>query len=111
MTVESCMLLSDACIFEVNLPAEPCGHAGIGPFSEVAFFHRPSRTLLVTDAVIFVPERPPEVVREASLLEAGGPLPASVRALSGGDAESPTEEVIAEGAEQQLLLGEGALLS
>ena len=82
-----------------------CGHAGIGPFSEVAFFHRPSRTLLVTDAVISVPERAPEVVREASLLEAGGPLPASVRALSGGDAESPTEEIFAQSTEQQLQLG------
>eukprot|EP00951_Prasinocladus_malaysianus_P018684 scaffold149803_cov39-Prasinocladus_malaysianus.AAC.1 len=36
--------------------------AGVGPFVEVDFFHKPSRTLLVTDAVICVPERPPEVV-------------------------------------------------
>ena len=31
-------------------------------FSEVAFFHKPSRSLLVTDAVVFVPEEPPEVI-------------------------------------------------
>ena len=39
----------------------PGPHAGIGPYVEVAFFHKPSRTLLTTDAVIFVSQRPPEV--------------------------------------------------
>lgn len=28
-----------------------------GPVSEVAFFHRPTKTLLVTDAVVFIPNR------------------------------------------------------
>lgn len=37
--------------------------AGIGPYLEVAFFHRRTRTLLVTDAVISVPLTPPEVPR------------------------------------------------
>lgn len=34
---------------------------GIGPYIECAFFHKKSRTLLVTDAVISVSNTPPEV--------------------------------------------------
>ena len=34
---------------------------GLGPFVEVVFYHKASRTLLVTDVVIAVPEDPPEV--------------------------------------------------
>ena len=48
---------------------------GIGPYIEVAFFHKASRTLLVTDAVISVPEKPSEVgggERERGLGEAVG---------------------------------------
>lgn len=33
-----------------------------GSISEVAFFHKASRTLLVTDAVIYIDEQPPEVL-------------------------------------------------
>ena len=36
-------------------------NVGVGPYSEVAFFHKKTRTLLVTDAVISVPRDPPEV--------------------------------------------------
>lgn len=35
---------------------------------EVAFYHKPSRTLLVTDAVIFVPRQPPDCIGKESLL-------------------------------------------
>lgn len=35
---------------------------GPGQFAEVAFFHRRSRTLLVTDSVISIPIVPPEIV-------------------------------------------------
>ncbi len=35
---------------------------GLGPFEEVAMFHRRSRTLLVTDTVVSVPEQPPEII-------------------------------------------------
>lgn len=35
---------------------------GLGPFEEVAFFHRRSRSLLVTDSVISIPQEPPEIV-------------------------------------------------
>ncbi|MCL7025587.1 hypothetical protein MKW94_010731 [Papaver nudicaule] len=43
---------------------------GIGPYVEVAFYHKKTRTLLVTDAVIFVPAQPPECISNASLLAA-----------------------------------------
>lgn len=35
----------------------------LGPFAEVAFLHKQSRTLLVTDAVLAVPEVPPPIVQ------------------------------------------------
>jgi hypothetical protein len=31
-------------------------------FTEVAFFHKASRSLLVTDAVVYVDDKPPEVI-------------------------------------------------
>jgi hypothetical protein len=34
----------------------------VGYFGEVAFYHRQLRTLLVTDAIVSVPEQPPEIV-------------------------------------------------
>ncbi|EFN58377.1 hypothetical protein CHLNCDRAFT_140272 [Chlorella variabilis] len=43
---------------------------GIGPYIEAAFFHKATRTLLVTDAVISVPANPPELVPTENLLEA-----------------------------------------
>ncbi len=36
---------------------------GLGPFVEVVFYHRRSRTLLVTDAVIAIPDEPPAIVQ------------------------------------------------
>ncbi|NDJ17146.1 DUF4336 domain-containing protein [Myxacorys almedinensis A] len=36
---------------------------GIGPFEEVAFFHPRSRSLLVTDAVVSIPDEPPAIVQ------------------------------------------------
>ncbi|MBE9006219.1 DUF4336 domain-containing protein [Fortiea sp. LEGE XX443] len=36
---------------------------GLGKFTEVAFFHKRSHTLLVTDAVVSVPENPPAIVQ------------------------------------------------
>ena len=38
-------------------------HLGIGPFEEVALFHRASQTLLLTDTLVSVPEHPPEIVQ------------------------------------------------
>ena len=45
---------------------------GLGPFVEVVFFHKASKTLLVTDVVISVPEEPPQVC-------VADPLPLLVR--------------------------------
>ncbi|KAJ3696176.1 hypothetical protein LUZ60_001553 [Juncus effusus] len=42
---------------------------GIGPYVEVAFYHKKSKTLLVTDAVIFVPRDPPQCISVESLLQ------------------------------------------
>ncbi|MBD2426811.1 DUF4336 domain-containing protein [Phormidium sp. FACHB-1136] len=36
---------------------------GLGPFGETACFHRPSRTLMVTDALVSIPAEPPAVVQ------------------------------------------------
>ena len=36
-------------------------HLGLGPFEEVAVFHKASHTLLVTDTVLSVPEVPPAI--------------------------------------------------
>lgn len=36
---------------------------GVGPFEEVAFFHRRSRTLLITDSIVSIPAEPPPVVQ------------------------------------------------
>ena len=49
-----------------------------------------------------------QVVREENLMEAGGPVPASVRALSGGDPEGQPEtqeEATPQNRSQQLQLG------
>jgi Domain of unknown function (DUF4336) len=35
---------------------------GLGPFGEVAFYHRASRSLLVTDTIVAIPATPPEIV-------------------------------------------------
>eukprot|EP00803_Ostreobium_quekettii_P006277 evm.model.scf_3018.1 EVM.evm.TU.scf_3018.1 scf_3018:3596-7346(+) len=42
---------------------------GIGPFLECAFLHKETRTLLVTDAVIFIPPKPLDVIPVSYLLE------------------------------------------
>uniref|UniRef100_A0A7N0SW89 T4P13.26 protein n=1 Tax=Kalanchoe fedtschenkoi TaxID=63787 RepID=A0A7N0SW89_KALFE len=65
---------------------------GIGPYVEVAFYHKPSRTLLVTDAVIFVPRQPPECISKESLL-ASAKNGLAVRILSKGK-DVPEEPVV-----------------
>ena len=42
--------------------------AGIGPYVEVAFYHKRSRTLLVTEAVTYVPKQPLETISNDALL-------------------------------------------
>lgn len=65
---------------------------GIGPYTEVAFYHAPTRTLLLTDAVVLVPDTPPEVVPVASLLAAAR-NGLAVRVLSRGR-RVPDEPVV-----------------
>ncbi|KAG6656973.1 uncharacterized protein LOC122307254 isoform X1 [Carya illinoinensis] len=65
---------------------------GIGPYVEVAFYHKRSRTLLVTDAVIFVPRQPPECISKQSLL-ASAKNGLAVKLLSKGK-EVPEEPVV-----------------
>jgi hypothetical protein len=36
---------------------------GLGKFTEVAFFHKRSHTLLITDSVVSIPEEPPAIVQ------------------------------------------------
>jgi len=64
---------------------------GLGPFVEVVFFHRASKTLLVTDVVISVPEEPP-------LVCAADPLPLLVRSKD-------TQDVLPENTREARLAG------
>uniref|UniRef100_A0A1D2ABJ0 Uncharacterized protein n=1 Tax=Auxenochlorella protothecoides TaxID=3075 RepID=A0A1D2ABJ0_AUXPR len=41
---------------------------GAAPYVEVSFFHKPTRTLLVTDAVVSIPAQPPATVSSSELL-------------------------------------------
>lgn len=59
---------------------------------EVAFYHKRSQTLLVTDAVIFVPRQPPECISKESLL-ASAKNGLAVKILSKGK-EVPDEPVV-----------------
>ncbi|XP_052196850.1 uncharacterized protein LOC127804133 [Diospyros lotus] len=65
---------------------------GIGPYVEVAFYHKRSRTLLVTDAVIYVPRQPPACISKESLL-ASAKNGLAVKILSKGK-EVPQEPVV-----------------
>ncbi|KAJ0042433.1 hypothetical protein Pint_19130 [Pistacia integerrima] len=65
---------------------------GIGPYVEVAFYHKRSRTLLVTDAVIFVPRKPPDCISKESLL-ASAKNGLAVKLLSKGK-EVPQEPIV-----------------
>lgn len=67
-------------------------YAGIGPYVEVAFYHKRSQTLMVTDAVIFVPRQPPECISKESLL-ASAKNGLAVKLLSKGK-EVPEEPVV-----------------
>ena len=32
-----------------------------GPVAETAFFHRPTKSLVTTDAIVYVPDEPPPI--------------------------------------------------
>ncbi|MBE9160270.1 DUF4336 domain-containing protein [Nodosilinea sp. LEGE 06152] len=48
---------------QVDYAVLPPIDLGLGPFGETACFHRASRTLLLTDAIVAVPEEPPAIVQ------------------------------------------------
>ncbi|CDP02284.1 unnamed protein product [Coffea canephora] len=77
---------------EIEQKVLSCPEVGIGPYVEVAFYHKRSRTLLVTDAVIFVPRQPPECISKESLL-ASAKNGLAVKVLSKGK-EVPNEPVV-----------------
>ena len=66
---------------------------GIGPYIEVAFFHKKSRTLLVTDAVVSVPSQPPkDIVDDENLIDAAKSN-FFVKVLAGDKADEPVGNV------------------
>ncbi|KAK2993947.1 hypothetical protein RJ640_025622 [Escallonia rubra] len=77
--------------YEIEQKVLSSPEVGIGPYVEVAFYHKRSRTLLVTDAVIFVPRQPPECISKESLL-ASAKNGLAVKLLSKGK-EVPEEPV------------------
>ena len=38
-----------------------CSKIGLAPYIEVALYHKKAKALMVTDAVVYIPEDPPEV--------------------------------------------------
>ncbi|KAK9834707.1 hypothetical protein WJX74_008268 [Apatococcus lobatus] len=65
---------------------------GVGPFSEVALYHKKSRTVMVTDAVVYIPSMPPQVINEKALMSVGGPLPGAVVIFSKGEGGKSLDE-------------------
>ena len=44
-------------------------HEGIGPYVECVFFHKATKTLLVTDLVVYVPSQPLDIIPVENLLD------------------------------------------
>jgi hypothetical protein len=61
---------------------------GIGPYIEVAFFHKGTKSLIVTDAVISVPNSPLELVQEKDLVSAAASN-FFIKVLAGDEAGVP----------------------
>ena len=58
--------------FEYELLTPPAlGVASYVAFSECAFFHKDTKTLLVTDAVVYVSDNVPDAIPDRDLLESG----------------------------------------
>ncbi|CAM9272828.1 unnamed protein product, partial [Heterosigma akashiwo] len=58
-------LWSDEIEFELLAPPK----VGIGPANEVAFFHKATGSLLVTDSLVSIPTAPPAVIPDQALAE------------------------------------------
>ncbi|KAL3157286.1 hypothetical protein ABBQ38_001518 [Trebouxia sp. C0009 RCD-2024] len=92
---------SDEIEHKIFISAIGGASAGVGPYVEVVFLHKQSKTLIVTDAVVCVPPSPPQVVRTANLLEAGSPLPGLIRGLSSLDDDRGFKDKFLDGQMEQ----------
>ena len=45
-----------------------CSKIGLAPYIEVAMYHKKAKALMVTDAVVYIPEDPPEASTNTSFL-------------------------------------------
>lgn len=64
----------------------------MGPYSEVALFHRATKTLLLVDAAVAVPKDPPPVIPKWALADAGDSSNFLVRLLYGNASEKVSNE-------------------
>jgi len=68
--------------FDIELLTPPAlGVASYVSFIECAFLHKPSKTLLVTDSVVYVSENIPDAVLERDLMESGDDNSFTINAL------------------------------
>ncbi|CAM9153472.1 unnamed protein product, partial [Phaeothamnion confervicola] len=79
--------------------------AGVGESNEAVFFHRSSKTLLVTDSLICVPREPPAIIPVADLLLAAAPDDAGAPATPVEDTPTARRRGWAKMALQILFLG------
>jgi Domain of unknown function (DUF4336) len=77
---------------------------GVGPYSEVALFHKASRTLLLVDAAVSVPKQPPPVIPRWALADAGDSSNFFVRLLY-GDASKQVAQYICTGVKYAMDIG------
>eukprot|EP00180_Rhodochaete_pulchella_P002565 Plantae.Rhodophyta-Rhodochaete_pulchella.ctg3931.p1 GENE.Plantae.Rhodophyta-Rhodochaete_pulchella.ctg3931~~Plantae.Rhodophyta-Rhodochaete_pulchella.ctg3931.p1 ORF type:complete len:424 (-),score=36.67 Plantae.Rhodophyta-Rhodochaete_pulchella.ctg3931:1717-2940(-) len=56
---------------------------GIFPYVEAAFFHRSSRSLIVTDSLVLIPSRPPDVLSPSALQSYSSPSNPVIRICKG----------------------------
>ncbi|KAJ8908298.1 hypothetical protein NDN08_008389 [Rhodosorus marinus] len=67
----------------------PVCFVGLAPYTEAAFFHRRTKTLITTDLFIKVSETPPEVIPEAKLEALGSPDSVLASLVRGSATSSP----------------------
>lgn len=80
--------------FSEDLEHKVLNHSlGIRPYSEVAMLHKATGTVLLTDAVVWIPSTPPEIMTQQDLYSAGGDLPEVVLAFSKGSLEKASNKM------------------
>jgi len=76
---------------EIDFRVLPQTSLGIAPYTEAAFFHKSTKTLLVTDLLIYVPQLPPEVIPKDKLLDIGQPSNWLASLVPGGYRSPPKD--------------------